>query len=192
MAEAAREMFNYTICDLDALADSDRSGEEFELIDGMIVVMSNPTQAHEQIASNIGAPLKLAMNKPGCRTYQGGMRVQASDEASGRDKYRPDVMVHCGPRDDKKTYFTDPVVVVEVLSSSTMDNDRGRKLEFYKRQVGLEHIVLAYSDQMRVEHYVRSGESWKCLVLTAPYSVLTLEAVSFAIALEEVYFDIAF
>jgi len=43
-----------------------------------------------------------------------------------------------------------------------------------------------------VEHYVRSGESWKCLVLTAPYSVLTLEAVSFAIALEEVYFDIAF
>ena len=52
----------------------------YELVDGVIVMMSNPTEDHEQIASNIGAPLKLAMDKRNCRTCQGGMRVQMSEK----------------------------------------------------------------------------------------------------------------
>jgi hypothetical protein len=40
----------------------------------------------------------------------------------------------------------------EVLSLSTMERDRGRKLQFYKDLPTVQHIVLAYADQMRVEH----------------------------------------
>jgi Uma2 family endonuclease len=68
-------------------------------------MMVNPTQTHEQIAANIGAPLKLAMDRRGCRTYQGGMRVQRDDDSSAHDKYRPDVLVRCGARANK-TYIT--------------------------------------------------------------------------------------
>jgi len=192
MAEAARDMFDHTIRDFDAFVENDRSGTEFELIDGQIVMMSNPTLAHEQIVSNIGAPLKIAMNKRACHTFFGGARVQAGDDPNARDKYRPDVIVHSGPRDDRKTYVTDPVVIVEALSPSTMDYDRGPKLEFYKRQLSIEHIVLAYSDQTRVEHYRRSGEDFERLVLTEPDNVLALGAVGFEVALEDIYFDIAF
>jgi len=192
MAEAARDLFSYTIRDFDAFVESDRSDAEFELVNGQIVMMSNPTLAHEQIAANIGAPLKIAMNKRGCHTYIGGARVQEADDPSGKDKYRPDVMVHCGPRDDRKTYLTDPIVVVEVLSPSTMDRDRGPKLEFYKRQASMRHIVLAYTDQIRVEHYSRDGETWEPLALTTPADVLSLDAVEFQLSLEEVYFDIRF
>src|SRR3979490_3139551 len=105
-------------------------------------MMVNPTETHEQIASNIGAPLKLAMDRRGCRTYQGGMRVQMDDDSSARDKYRPDVVVRCAGSENKP-YVTDPIIIVEVLSPSTIDNDRGvtdpiidinrgRKLRFYK------------------------------------------------------------
>jgi Uma2 family endonuclease len=118
-------------------------------------------------------------------------------------KYRPDVLVRCGPSQNK-TYVTDPVVGVEVLSPSTIDNDRGRKLRFYKNMPTARHIVLVYSDQMRVEHYAWMSDGWpppypppqagegREGVLTAPERVLTLDAVEFGIALSQIYFDVVF
>jgi Uma2 family endonuclease len=85
--------------------------------------MSNPNQTHEQIVGNIGAPLKLAMDRWGCRTYMGGMMVQAFTSSTGRDKFRLDIVVRCGPPGNN-TFITDPVVVVEALSPSSMDRDR--------------------------------------------------------------------
>jgi len=178
-----------TIAEFDAFVAGISDGREYELIDGELIMMANPTETHEQIVANIGAPLKLAMDKRRCRTYQGGIRVQASDNSSAQDKYRPDVVVRCGPR-ESKTYITDPIVVVEVLSPSTIDNDRGRKLSFYKRLPTVQHVVLAYSDQMRVEHYFRTEDSWQLSVLTNPKQTLELDAIDFRIELEQVYFDL--
>ena len=170
----------------DAFLGGQRDGSAWELVDGRIVAMTNPTEDHEQIASNIGAPLKLAMDAQGCRTYQGGMGVQRSDNARGVDRPRPDIVVRCGARGDRN-YITDPLVIVEVLSPSTMDVDRGEKLRFYKSLPTLRHIALVYQDQMRVEHYRKTDEGWPREVLTRPGDVLLFEAVAFHITLERVY-----
>jgi Uma2 family endonuclease len=191
MAQVAEKFQRTTIAEFDAFVAGITDTREFELVDGEIILMSNPTETHEQIAANIGAPLKLAMDPRGCRTYQGGIRVQATDNSGAHDKYRPDVVVRCGPKDNK-TYITDPVVIVEVLSPSTMDNDRGKKLRFYKDLPTVQHIVLAYSDQMRVEHYVRTADGWHLTVLMAPDEKLELDAVDFSIDLDQVYFDLPF
>jgi len=180
-----------TIAEFDDFVAGLADDREYELVDGELAMMVNPTETHEQIASNIGAPLKLAMDRRGCRTYQGGIRVQMDDDSKARDKYRLDVLVRHGPGQNK-TYVTDPVVIVEVLSPSTIDNDRGRKLRFYKDMPTARHIVLAYSDQMRVEHYVRSAGGWELVVLTSPEETLALDAVAFRIDLARVYFDLPF
>ena len=180
-----------TIAQFDDFVAGLADDREYELIDGELAMMVNPTETHEQIASNIGAPLKLAMDRRGCRTYQGGMRVQLDEDSSARNKYRPDVLVRCGPGGNK-TYVTDPVVIVEVLSPSTIDNDRGRKLRFYKDMPTLRHIVLAYSDQMRVEHYARNPDGWMLSVLTSPEEALALDAIAFSISLSQIYFDLRF
>jgi Uma2 family endonuclease len=90
------------------------------------------------------------------------------------------------------TYVTDPVVVVEVLSPSTMDKDRTTKLAFYKELPTVQHVVLAYTDQMRVEHYIRVDNKWELKVLPTPESVLELSAVEFQMDLEAVYSDVPF
>ena len=189
MAQVAHEIRSMTIAEYDALVAGIADDREFELVDGELVMMVAPTETHEQIAGNIGAPFKLAMDRRGCRTYQGGMRVQRDDDTRARDKFRPDVLVCCGPRQNK-TYVTDPIVVVEVLSPSTIDNDRGRKLRFYKSLPTAMHIVLAYSDEMRVEHYWRTGDGWQLGVLTSPTETLALDAVDFNIDLARIYFDL--
>jgi Uma2 family endonuclease len=190
MAEAA-EQIEMTIPEFDAFVESMAEGKNFELFDGVPLLMSNPGETHEQIASNIGANLKLAMDKRGRRTYQGGMMVQASANSTGRDKFRPDVVVRCGPTSDN-TFITDPIVVVEVLSPSTIDRDRGPKLEFYKNLPTVQHVVLVYTDQMRVELFFRVENGWEMKVLPTPESILDLDAVEFSMDLEAVYFDVPF
>lgn len=179
-----------TIAEFDEFVAGLADDREYELIDGEVAMTVNPTETHEQIASNIGAPLKLAMDRRGCRTYQGGMRVQLDDDSDARDKYRPDVLVRCRPGQNK-TYVTAPVVIVEVLSPPTIDNDRGRKLRFYENRPTARHIVLAYSDQMRVEHYARMPDGRRLHVLTSPEHVLALDAVEFTIDLSQIYFDLS-
>ena len=111
-----------TIEVFDAFVEEQADDRAFELIEGEIVMMTNPTETHEQIAGNIGAPLNLTM------------------DARGTDKTKADVVVRCGPAGNS-TYVIDPLVIVEVLSPSTMDIDRGAKLGFYKSLPTLRHIA---------------------------------------------------
>jgi len=155
--------------------------------------MTNPSQRHEQIAGNIGAPLKLELRARGCRVHQGGIRVQSSDDQRGANKPRPDVLVQCGPVHDERNYVTDPLIIVGVLSPSTMDRDRGPKLRFYQTRLPtLRHIALVYQDQMRVEHYRCTEAGWGIEVLTAPGDLLAFEAVGFESDLASVYEGVTF
>ena len=179
-----------TVAAFDAYVGQLPEDAALELIDGVPILVSDADETHEQIAANIGASLKLAMDKRRCRTYR-RMMVQASVDAAGRDKCRPDVAVRCGPPGNN-TFITDPVVVVEVRSSSTTELDRGHKLQFYKRLPTVRHIVLAHADQMRVEHFFRTESGWDRKVLSVSESVLELAAVEFRMDLGSVYFDVHF
>jgi Uma2 family endonuclease len=190
MPTALRRSEPVTIEAFDTFVEAQADIALFELVEGDIVMMTNPTEVHEQIASNIAAPLKLAMDPRGCRTYQGGMRMQRSDDARDTDKTRPDVVVRCGAV-GSGNYITDPLVVVEVLSPSTMDIDRGPKLDFCKSLPTIRHIALVYQDQMRVEHYRRGEQGLELEVLKRPDEALHFEAVEFRIELARVYFDVA-
>ena len=86
MPTAPRQNMAMTIEAFDAFVAAQADTAMFELVDVDIVMMSNPTETHEQIAANIGAPLKLAMDARGCRSYQGGMRVQRSDNLRDGDR----------------------------------------------------------------------------------------------------------
>ncbi len=178
-----------TVVEFDVFLDGQDDPRLFELVDGAVVMMSNPTETHNQIAMNVGSPLKLAMDKRRCRTYMADMRVQRSDRATETFKPRPDVIVRCGPHTGK-TFITDPLVIVEVLSPSTMDIDRSLKLEFYKSLPTMCHIAMVYQDQRRIEHYRRADTGWERIVLQHPDDLLSFDHVAFHMPLSDVYFGL--
>jgi Uma2 family endonuclease len=189
VSEAMLPQLPVTIGEFDAFLDGQQDARSWELVAGRIFAMTNPTEVHEQIASNMGAPLKLAMDPKGCRVYQFGIGIQRSDNEQGIDRPRPDVLVRCG-RLGTRNFVTDPLVVVEVLSPSTMDVDRGDKVCFYKALPTLRHIVLVYQDQMRIEHYRKTDIGRELESLTQPEEFLRFEAAAFEIMLEQVYFGV--
>jgi Uma2 family endonuclease len=176
-----------TIGDFNAFLGGQADPRPWELVAGRIVGMTNPNTVHEQIVSNIGLRLKQAADKRGCQAFFGGMRIQRSENQGAIDKPRPDLMVRCGAL-VRQNFVTDPLVIVEVLSPSTMDVDRGDKLRFYKRLPTLAHIAFAYQDQMRVEHYRKMNTGWEMETLTASHQAVVFEAISCSINMEDAYF----
>ena len=178
-----------TILAFDAFLASQEDKRGWELIEGRIVAMTNPSRRHGQIVANFGAPLKIAMDRRNCSVYFGDVRIQRSDDPRGISKPRPDLLVDC-TASTNVNYVTVPIVVAEVLSPSTIDYDRGEKLRFYKSMPTLVDLILIYQDQIRVEHYARRDIGWELQTLTAATDKLGLESVGFEIALESIYFGV--
>ena len=153
--------------------------------------MTNPSQPHEKIVSNIGRHLLQAVDASRCHVLFGGMRVQRSENQAGLYKPKPDLLLRCGPLQGQNL-ATDPLVIVEILSPSTMDNDRGEKLRFYKGLPTLAHLVLAYQDQMQAEHHRREGTGWVVDILTHPDGMLDFTALASAMPLTEAYVGVEF
>lgn len=123
------------------------------LVGGVLMVMSAPSDEHQEIASNAAYALRRRLTPP-CRSI-----VQAKLPVPGRESahYRPDVIVTCTP--GPKGHAT-PSVVVEVLSPTTKDYDRGTKLEDYQELASVAEILLVASDKRRVRRWERDGARW--------------------------------
>lgn len=182
-----------TVADFEEFLAGQRDDETWELLEGRIVAMTNPSLGHEEIVGNISAALRGVMPADRrCRVAVGGVRIQVSDDGRGIYAPRPDIMVWCGPMRAELSYVTTPMVIVEVLSPSNMDADRGAKLRFYKTSLPtLRHIALVYQDQMRIECYSRTDLGWDLVTYTRTDEALFFAALLFTMPLSDVYAGVA-
>lgn len=133
-----------------------------EFADGEIYAMAGGSLRHSALASRISAALENARPSD-CIAFQSDLRLRVL--ATGRATY-PDASMVCGPiqldpADPRGTTITNPSLLVEVLSPSTEEVDRGSKLEDYQRIPSLQEYVLV-SQHPRVEIYRRlSSGSWE-------------------------------
>jgi Uma2 family endonuclease len=153
---------HYTYEDYLALEHDSELKHEFD--DGEIFAMAGGSPRHSALASRISAALENT-RPSGCTAFQSDMRIRVL--ATGRATY-PDVSMVCGPieldPDDRSgTTITNPVLLVEILSPSTEDVDRGSKWRDYQRIPSLQEYVLV-NQEPRVEIYrrLRSG-NWEYL-----------------------------
>ena len=69
-------------------------------------------------------------------------------------------MIACPPqiKDDRPDTLFNPRVVIEVLSLSTEDYDRGKKFDLYRQSPTLEQYILVAQDAPRVISFVRQSD----------------------------------
>lgn len=132
------------------------SGMKHEYDGGEIIAMAGGTLRHSALASRISAALENG-RKPGCVAFQSDQRVRIL--ATGKATY-PDALMVCGPierdpADPSKATITNPTLIVEVLSPTTEQNDRGDKWQHYQLLPSLQEYVLVSQSHPRIEHYRR-------------------------------------
>lgn len=103
----------------------------------------------------------------------------------------PDVIVRCGPP-LPDGYASDPVLVAEVLSPSTMSADRGRKTDVYRSIESLKAFLIVYQDEPRIEVWRRDGSAaWRKEALGAD-DALDLPEIGGSLPVASVFAGITF
>jgi Uma2 family endonuclease len=113
------------------------SNVKHEYLDGQIYAMAGGTPEHAALAAAVVGQLYAQLREGRCRVYNSDLRVRVP--ATGLLTY-PDATVMWGPRqrDAEDEYaITNPTLIVEVLSRSTEEYDRGDKFEHCKRSSSL-------------------------------------------------------
>ncbi|HWZ92789.1 MAG TPA: Uma2 family endonuclease [Polyangiaceae bacterium] len=137
----------------DYLALERSSNVKHEFLDGQIYGMAGGTPEHAALKAAVTGLLFAQIRGGRCRLHDSDLRVRVPE--TGLATY-PDVTVVCGPLErhpEDHDAVTNPTVIVEVLSNSTADYDRGDKFEHYKRLTSLREYVL-------VSHLERALEVW--------------------------------
>jgi Uma2 family endonuclease len=184
MALPARPRHRYTYAEY--LAYERDSGLKHEYDDGEILAMAGGSRRHSALASRVSAALEGG-RKPGCVAFQADLKVRVL--ATGKATY-PDASVVCGPiesdpADPSGATITNPTVIVEVLSPSTEEEDRGNKWRHYQLIPSLQEYVLVSQSEPRLERYHRlPAGTWEYSVATRGEVQLSVGAV---FNLEELY-----
>lgn len=165
MVVPAGELFSFE----EYVALEEIGGDKSEFLGGHIRVMARGTPAHAAIAANVIALLSAQLRDRPCRVFTSDLRIRV--QATGLGTY-PDVTVVCehletDPADPRGNTVTNPRVLVEVLSPSTEEYDRGEKLAHYQRISSLAEIVLVAHDERRLEVWHREGDHWTLDVFRA-------------------------
>ncbi len=144
------------------LAWERQAEERSEFIDGEIYAMAGESGAHADISMNLAGMLQSQLKGTDCRARTKDTKVRSGALAEhfgkGMISY-PDMVVICGEpeyHDDKKDIVLNPKVVLEVLSDSTEEFDRGVKFARYRNfNPSLTDYILISQKEPRVEHYLR-------------------------------------
>ena len=147
------------------LALESASNVKHEYLDGQIYAMAGGTPQHAALQGAVPGLLFPQLRSGNCRALGSDLRIRVL--ATGLATY-PDVTVVCGPREldpEDRNSVTNPTLLVEVLSQSTEDYDRGEKFAHYKRIPSLRQYVLVSPDERRVEVWTRAADgAWTSVV----------------------------
>lgn len=174
------------------LARERQSATRSEYLRGEVFAMSGATREHNVINGNLFGEIRAQLKGRSCEAYSSDMRVKVA--ATGLYTY-PDLTVVCGTREFDDSFvdcLLNPIVLGEVLSSSTEAYDRGDKAAHYRRIASLREYLLVSQNRVRVEHFVRQDDKWVLSELDSVDDVLHLPSIDCHISLRDIYDRIEF
>lgn len=175
------------------LALEEQSLTRHEYHNGEILAMSGGTPKHSLIGSNTITELNLAKRKNGrkCRTYGSDARIFID---SVNHFVYPDAMIVCGKSEfskKDKNSFTNPLLIVEVLSESTANYDRGEKFRKYRTLPSFREYVLIDQYQPVVDVLFRSDENyWKIISYIGLEKEVYINTLDCSIKMSDIYRDV--
>ena len=174
------------------LAFERQAKRKSEFYDGEIFAMAGASRKHNLIALNLAAELRQQLKDKPCEVYLSEMRTRIPN---GPYVY-PDVVVVCSEpqfEDEGLDTLTNPLVVIEVLSDSTADFDRGTKFRYYRQIESLrEYIVIDQSEPFVERHTRGAGDVWQLEESAGLSATLKLESPGCTLSLSDIYLKVAF
>ena len=188
------------ITEADYLAAEGLATEKHEYLNGLVYIlhwnpvtnMSGTSDAHVKITGNAHYALKTHLRGTGCSLYMSDMHLKIDS----RDKayFYPDVMVTCHPDDRQHTTTKySPILIIEVLSDSTKDYDKGGKFDTYRLLTSLREYILIDPKQYLVQVFrLNEHQRWELFSFNGMDSIVEFTSVDLSFPITALYEDVDF
>ncbi|MDQ6903840.1 MAG: Uma2 family endonuclease [Bacteroidota bacterium] len=167
--------------------------EKHEFYKGEIFAMSGAGKRHNIISINIIISLGKSLKGKHCRPYGSDMRINIPENTLFT---YPDISIFCGEvknlKEDANT-ATLPVIIIEILSPSTRNYDRGEKFMLYRAIPSLKEYILVDSEAIHTEHFAINKEGlWQLKEHDVITDEIFMETLDVKLPLQEIYEDCQF
>ncbi len=185
----------YTIEDYFSIEES--SAVKHEYLGGEIYAMAGSSLQHNRINGNLHSSLRSRLQRQDCEVFSSDMRLRTP---GGLYTY-PDLMVVCGGIElspaDRLDTILNPALIIEILSESTRNYDRGEKFRLYLQLPNLLDYVLVEQRTPLVDHHTLTAggarlETWQQRQHTALDDGVRLESLGIELPLSEIYAGVDF
>lgn len=164
------------------------SMEKHEYYKGEIFAMSGAKVPHVVISDNILTVLKQKLKGKRCKPYGSDLRIHI--QSNTLFTY-PDSSIICGEimtLNDDNYNVLNPDVIIEVLSKSTKNYDRGEKFKLYRDIPTLKEYILADSETIHLEVFrLNENNHWELEEYNSMDSFLFIKPIDEEVAISEIY-----
>lgn len=133
--------------------------DRHEYYKGEIYLMSGASFKHNVIEDNIRVLIGSYLKGKKCRSFGSNLRVHVPKNTLYT---YPDILIICDePKfvDGQFDTLLNPVVLIEILSPSTGNYDRGVKFDLYRDIETLKEYILIDSASVRIINYIKNEDS---------------------------------
>lgn len=171
----------------------EKAETKHEYRNGEIIEMAGITIHHNKIALNFCRQFPLTVDKQSYEIFMSDVKLYIPDH----EIYTyPDVMIVADKpvyQEKIKTAILNPVIIIEVLSHSTQDYDRGQKFKYYRSLESLQEYILIDQYQYGIEQFAKNEQQkWVLTEYKKLEENLLLESMGWEIPLTDIYQRVEF
>jgi Uma2 family endonuclease len=162
--------------------------EKHEYYQGEVFAMSGAKVPHNVITGNLFVSVANKLKGKKCKPYNSDQRVHI--QSNTLFTY-PDISIVCGEiitLNNDEYNVLNPSVIIEVLSKSAKNYDRGEKFKLYRDITTLKEYILVDSESMHVEVFrLNESNHWELEEYDDAGSYLSIKAINESILIADIY-----
>jgi Uma2 family endonuclease len=167
--------------------------EKHEYYKGEIFAMSGAKVPHNRIATNFLMTLALKLKGKKCEPFGSDQRIHI--EANTLFTY-PDISIVCGDiitLNNDNWDVLNPAVIIEILSPSTKNYDRGEKFKLYRDIPTLREYILVDSESIHLEIFrINENNHWELEEYNSLAEKFEIAAIHKSVSTAEIYEGVSF
>lgn len=175
------------------LKAEEKSLTKNEYYKGEIFAMAGASISHNRITRNTQTEIDIFLRDKSCEIFPSDLRIQV--EANSLFTY-PDLSIVCTDLEfykKRKDTIRNPTVLIEVLSPSTQNYDRGEKFALYRDLPSLKEYILISSTKILIEKYTKQSDNeWIFTEFKKPTDQFEIESIGFLVTVEALYRKVNF
>ena len=179
----------YNYVSQEAYLETEREAlDKHEYYQGEIFAMSGASVKHNRIFTNFFIDIGSKLKGKGCLPYSSDLRIHIPKNTFYT---YPDISIICGEpelTDDKFDTATNPSVIIELLSKSTRNYDKGEKFTLYRDIDSLQEYILVDTEKIYVEKHIRNADnSWQLTDYKSLENSFTISTINLSFLLKDIY-----